>query len=510
MQSMNIAGETANIIGRNLEIGRAADDQQSIRASHIVQGILKSAIAHERAFDFESAGRIYRDLMAANEHHRLIAAEIIQDHMARISGLMAEKALYERIDRNGRQILSTVGMNLADSPEIMEILLTADAVDFDNDGAVFVPLKPDYVKRCLDTVPRTFPGECGPNSFGTGATPPFLKREGDDTLRAASAEEFNEILQAASEYSDAVRIFSLPVQTDRSMSDYECVLGMDRTFPGLKMACTKKMADHEAAHLAARPDWLDGTSLMTSLTPMNSMVPSFIRSASNGSQLLLLDLTIAGASGPNSPEALLTLIHAQVLFMMVLAQTVNPGIVCVHGGIPGIMDTSHDLSYSSPLQPMINAALARLNRWVTGFPSAQSGGSTSLADDLDAAIQESEISRSRLRRYGVHMVRHALGAMGNLTFFSLEKFMEDCKREAWVRKNAADTEKSLPVPHLWLPEDPDAVGAVREMALRGNPRSTDHNLRHVNDMAAWERQILAAEEKETAGTDSEKRFTIAA
>jgi trimethylamine---corrinoid protein Co-methyltransferase len=99
--------------------------------------------------------------------------------------------------------------------------------------------------------------------------------------------------------------------------------------------------------LKGKDHWLDGTSLISSMAPMRTMVAPFLRSAAIGNNLLLLDLTIAGASGPASPEALLTQIHAQVLFMMVVAQTVNPGLVCVHGGIPGVVEAGGDLSYSS-------------------------------------------------------------------------------------------------------------------------------------------------------------------
>jgi len=193
---------------------------------------------------------------------------------------------------------------------------------------------------------------------------------------------------------------------------------MEAHFPDLKMTYTRNMSDQEVAYFRGRDDWMDGTSLITSMTFMPNMVEPFIRSAKTGNNLLLLDLTIAGASGPASPEALLTQIHAQVLFMMMLAQTLRPGISCIHGGIPDVLGIGGDLDYSDPGQPIINSAMARLNLWVTGFPSAQSGGSTSIVNDIPAAVEESERSRNTLRLYGVHILRHAMGAMGNLNYFS--------------------------------------------------------------------------------------------
>ncbi len=118
------------------------------------------------------------------------------------------------------------------------------------------------------------------------------------------------------------------------MTGYEAAKCMDEGFNGLKMIAAKSFVDDEMGFLKDKDDWLDGTSLISSLTQMDTMVEPFIRSAKAGVNLLLLDLTIAGSSGPGSPEALLTQIHAQVMFMMVMAQTINPGVPCVHGGIP--------------------------------------------------------------------------------------------------------------------------------------------------------------------------------
>ena len=189
------------------------------------------------------------------------------------------------------------------------------------------------------------------------------------------------------------------------------------------MTHTRNMSDDGTAFLSGRDDWLDGTSLITSMTFMPSMEAPFLRSVRSGNNLLLLDLTIAGSTGPLSPEALLTQVHAQVLFMMVLAQTLNPGLTCVHGGIPDVLGIEGDLSYSDPGQPIINSAMARLNMWITGFPSAQSGGSTSVIDNIPVAVEESELSRNTLREYGVHILRHAMGALGSLNYFSLDKFI---------------------------------------------------------------------------------------
>jgi trimethylamine--corrinoid protein Co-methyltransferase len=320
-------------------------------------------------------------------------------------------------------------------------------------------------------------------------------RPGDDRLAPASRPEFEAIVDTACEYTDSIGIFSVPVATDKSISDHECALLMDR-FPDLKMTHTRNMSDEEAVFFSGRDDWLDGTSLITSLTFMPSMVEPFLRSARLGNNLLLLDLTIAGSTGPLSPEALLTQIHAQVLFMMVLAQTVNPGLACVHGGIPDVLGIGGDLSYSDPGQPIINSAMARLNMWITGLPSAQSGGSTSIIDNIPAAVEESELSRNTLREYGVHILRHAMGALGSLNYFSLEKFIEDCKRERAARRTWLKMRHDFVVP-LYVPEDRHVVRGIREIAEKGGPKRADHTLNNVGAFLNWRRKLAEAAEKKT-------------
>lgn len=459
-----------------------------------LQDLYDSGIRLEGRYDFARAKAAYAEILAQGPEGAL--ARKAHARMEDMDDLIREKGLYERIDENAKRVLTEIGMNVAEHETIMNLLVEANAVDFENETAIFVPLRREYLDECLERVPRKMAGDPGLNTFGTGATPPFLKRISDDELRPANRQEFEKIARVVGENQDAVGIFSLPVATDKSISGFEVAQLMEANFPGLKMTATKGMADDEVAFLKGKDHWVDGTSLITSLAPMSTMVDPFLRSARTGNNLLLLDLSIAGWSGGGSPESLLTQIHAQVLFMMVLAQTVNPGVSCMHGGIPGIAELGGDLSYSSPLQPLINAAMARVNLWVTGYPSAQSGGSTSVAEVTPECIFESAMSRNTLRKYGVHVLRHAMGALGSLNFFSLEKFVEDCERERRsleVFRNVPENKGAIP---LYFPADDEALAGIREIAEKGsNPKHADHTLKNVSSFADWEQTINEAARK---------------
>jgi trimethylamine--corrinoid protein Co-methyltransferase len=75
----------------------------------------------------------------------------------------------------------------------MDLLMEADAVYFENDRALFIPLKRDYIDHCLEQVPCEMPMDPGMNTYGTGATPPFLKRTVDQDLRPAAREEYEKL-----------------------------------------------------------------------------------------------------------------------------------------------------------------------------------------------------------------------------------------------------------------------------------------------------------------------------
>jgi trimethylamine--corrinoid protein Co-methyltransferase len=447
----------------------------------------------EAEAQFEKAKAVYEDILGNSTDEAVL--ENVRFRMEDMDDLIAEKAIYERIDENAKRVLTEIGINLAENQTLMDLLMEADAVDFENETALFIPLKRDYIDHCLAQVPRQMAGDPGKNTFGIGATSPFLKREGEEALRPANREEYENIIRTVGEHQDDVGIFSLPVACDKSISLFEIAQWMEKNFQGLKMITTSAMSDEEVTFLSGKDQWLDGTSLITSLAPMNNMVDSFLRSARAGNNLLLIDQSMGGISAPASPEGFLTQNHAQVIFMMVVAQTVNPGISCIHCGIPSVIGPGGNLTYSSPHQTFINAALARINGWVTGFPSAQTGGSTSLHEVTPQALTDSELSRNALRKYGVHILRHAMGALGSLNFFSLEKFLEDCEREKQSKMVWDGIPKDKGVIPMYFPGDETALAGIREIAEKGNPRDAEHTLNNVDSFRQWEDVITQAAKK---------------
>ena len=65
--------------------------------------------------------------------------------------LVAEKAIYQRFDENTKRVLTDIGINIIENQPLMDLLVEADAVDFDNETSLFIPLKRDYFDHCTES-----------------------------------------------------------------------------------------------------------------------------------------------------------------------------------------------------------------------------------------------------------------------------------------------------------------------------------------------------------------------
>jgi trimethylamine--corrinoid protein Co-methyltransferase len=249
--------------------------------------LFDAAVDFETNYEFQKAKKYYTEL--AKEYPQSPEGAIAGDRIEDMNLLSREKRLYKKIDRDARRIISEIGIDISDSPELMKILMEADAIDFDNEKALYVPLREEYIEECIDMAPTDLEEDPGENAFGVGATPPFLLRPGRDDLLPATKDEFEEICRMADNFKDSIGIFSVPVATDKSISDLECAKMMEKYFSDLKMTFSKNMSDEELKFFHGKEDWLDGTSLITSMTFMPSMVKPFIRSIKNCNNVLLLD-----------------------------------------------------------------------------------------------------------------------------------------------------------------------------------------------------------------------------
>jgi len=206
---------------------------------------------------------------------------------------------------------------------------------------------------------------------------------------------------------------------------------MDRLENCIKVTCSAYMSgEYPVKWFAGRDDWHDSIcGVKSPLICMDDMMDALIQSARVGNNLRLTTMPLAGRTSPQTPEATIIITHAEVMFMLAVAQTVNPGMLCMFGGMPCTTRPDGDLDYSHDGMNLLNVAVARLNMWVTGLPAVQSGGSTGEKTPGTRALSDGKRGRRILCDYGIHNARHCFGVLDNLNFFSEAAFRQDCQAQ---------------------------------------------------------------------------------
>ncbi len=400
--------------------------------------------------------------------------------------LKIEKRSYERIQQTTKAVLSEVGIETKNQ-RVIDILEATGLAGYDSTSSR-IYLLPDLIDQVLDSAPKTFSGDEGMNTLGIGGIPPFLYRREDEFPLPASFTEFSRVIEIVKENLDVVRFLSQPVKVHKGDA-HECNKVMDQLTDCIKVTCSAYMnAEDSVKWFGGRDDWHDSIcGLKSPLSCMDNMMDCLIRSAEAGNILRLTTMPLAGRTAPQSPEGCMIINQAEVLFMLAVAQTVNPGMVCMFGGMPCTTKPNGDLAYSQDSMDMLNVAVSRINMWITGLPTVQSGGSTEQKEPGAEALADGIRGRRILTEFGVHTARHCFGVLDNLNFFSEEAFIQDCESYRKYREEKSDTFVLKP---LYTPEDPHAFEVISNVAS-GDYHVDYHTTANLSAFEDW--AVLAEE-----------------
>jgi len=391
-----------------------------------------------------------------------------------------EWKLYDGVQENAKIVLAEVGIETRNKNVIS--LLEATGLAGYDESAGRIYLLPELIDQALDSAPKTFARDEGVNTLGIGGIPPFLYRETDEFPLPASYAELEHLIQVISENLDVVRFLSQPVKVHRG-DPLACNKIMDRLDNCIKVTCSAYMNDDDAVKwFSGREDWHDSIcGLKSPLTAMDDMLQALVKSAEAGNNLRLTTMPLAGRTSPQTPQGCLILNQAEVMFMLAVAQTANPGVLCMFGGMPCTTGPHGDLAYSHDGMNLLNVAVARLNMWVTGLPTVQSGGSTEEKRPGEKALQDGIRGRRILCEFGVHHARHCFGVLDNLNFFSEEAFVKDCDVH---RRYLKTKPEKMALKPLHIPPDDQALEVIRRVA--GGDYYVDyHTTAHISVFDDW-------------------------
>lgn len=401
--------------------------------------------------------------------------------------LKQERQTYERIQETTKAVLSEVGIETR-NPRVIEILEGTGLAGYDSSTSR-IHVLPELIDQALDSAPKTFSGDEGMNTLGIGGIPPFLYRKDDQYPLPASYEELDRVIKTVKENLDVVRFLSQPVKVHKGDA-HECNKIMDQLDNCIKITCSAYMkAEDSIKWFAGRDDWHDSIcGLKSPLSCMDDMMDSLILSARAGNNLRLTTMPLAGRTAPQTPEGCMIINQCEVMFMLAVAQTVNPGMLCMFGGMPCPTKPSGDLAYSHPSMDMLNVAVGRLNTWVTGLPTVQSGGSTEEKAPNDQALADGMRGKKILTQFGVHNARHCFGVLDNLNFFSEEAFVRDCDAYRQYKK---EHNGAFVLKPLYTPEDHKAFDVIRNVAS-GDYHVDYHSTANISAFDDW---VKVAREK---------------
>ena len=409
--------------------------------------------------------------------------------------LLEEKAAYERIHETTKAALAEVGIETRNR-EMIDLLEATGLAGYDASQSR-IYLLPDLIDQSLDSAAKTFSGDEGMNTLGIGGIPPFLYREKDPYPLPASYEELERVIDMVAENLDVVRFLSQPVKVHKGDA-LKCNQIMDKLTNCIKVTCSANMpADEAVKWFSGRDDWHDSIcGIKSPLICMDNMMDALMRSARAGNNLRLTTMPLAGHTAPQTPEACMIINHAEVMFMLAVTQTINPGMLCMYGGMPCPTKTAGDLAYSHDGMDLLNVAVARLNMWVTGLPSVQSGGSTEEKDPGEKALADGIRGRGILCDFGVHNARHCFGVLDNLNFFSESAFLVDCEAQ---RRYLAEREPEFTLKPLGLPRDDGAFDVIQRVASQ-DYHVDYHTTANLNVFDDWadgliERGLLSARDE---------------
>ncbi|MDM8540210.1 trimethylamine methyltransferase family protein [Desulfococcaceae bacterium HSG9] len=405
--------------------------------------------------------------------------------------LTAEKESYKRIHETTKAVLAEVGIETRNETMISILEATGLAGYDASTGRIY--LLPELIEQSIESAAKTFSGDPGMNTLGIGGIPPFLYRESDEYPLPATYEELEHLINLVGENLDVVRFLSQPVKVHKG-DPLKCNQIMDRLNDCIKVTCSAYMDGEEAVkRFAGRDDWHDSIcGVKSPLICMDNMMDALVRSARVGNNLRLTTMPLAGRTAPQTPEACIVITHAEVMFMLAVAQTVNPGMLCMFGGMPCTTRPDGDLDYSHDAMNLLNAAVARLNLWVTGLPSVQSGGSTGEKKPDAQALSDGKRGRRVLCEFGVHNARHCFGVLDNLNFFSEEVFLSDCQAQREYLASCPEDQRkdAMQLKPLYLPDDNQAFDVIQRVA--SCDYHTDyHTTANLSAFDDWAETIIA-------------------
>jgi len=387
-------------------------------------------------------------------------------------GELVSNDYLDRIHQEAVLVLEEVGICCAHQ-EVRQIFEETGMAAYDDSTGHLHILSP-LVEQALATTPGRDQYWVAPNSFGEGGTAPFVYDDTSGELILPTLEHLGRIASIVDKAESVAFMHRGILVKGQEVKAIETIAENCRkplyisgvaTDAGIQLA---KQLYNQRGNVV-----LQCAILNSPLNVIDGMVEPFLKSVRAGVPVSLSTMPMAGLSAPYSMSGLLTLTHAEILFSLVLAQLINPGLTVVHAGLPSIANIQKNYTVDLGLvsHNCANLIMAKVCERLD-LPSMHSGCTTNADHPGEQAEQDAAAGYALMKKYGFHQMRHAFGFLKELVGFSIAKL----ERHAEIcRDTSADLAPEIAVDQF----DEEGFATIARNGSNPNYMKDDHTLKNT-------------------------------
>ncbi|MGD8701859.1 MAG: trimethylamine methyltransferase family protein [Desulfosarcina sp.] len=328
--------------------------------------------------------------------------------------------MLDQVHADALRVLEEVGVK-CDSPDIRHIFEETGLAAYD-DVTGHLHVLAHLVEQALNSVPKRSRYGVPENAFGVGGTAPFVF---DDDSGELIAPTFTHLVRIADivENAETVAFMGRGVLIPNQEIKVLDTLIAHCSKPLFVSVLSEAGIARAQQINRQRGNLTVSFSLINSpLNVMQPIVEPLLSCLRKNLPVFLSSMPIAGLSAPYSMSGLLTLTHAEALFGITLAQLVNPGITCVHAGLPSIANLQKNYAVDLGLvsHNLANILMGKICQKLN-LVSMHSGCTTNEGEPNHQARKDAVKGYALMKKFGFHQMRHAFGFLKELVSFSIAK-----------------------------------------------------------------------------------------
>ena len=213
--------------------------------------------------------------------------------------------------------------------------------------------------------------------------------------------------------------------------------------------------------------------------------------ASRGIPVALSSAPVTGSTAPATLAGLLTLVHAEELFGIVLAQIIREGAPVLYGPVPAVANMRNMAYLGGAVETgMMNAAAVQMANYIGAPIYSDAGQTDSKLSDIQAGYEKAA-NIFQVALAGGNYIHHAAGMLESMLAVSHEQFVIDNDINGMVLRALSGIEVN---------DDTLALDVIKTVGPGGNYLTQRHTLKYArsdefyiptgadrNSRVAWEK-----------------------